>query len=105
MVPPSFVKALSVSTPCPAPSSDVDLAELSDQIIQFSKELWVLHRHLLVLLLMFVLLSLQCTVSKAGVIVGVSALVESRAGAKTGTGRVAVVVSAPVSVPISVPLC
>lgn len=63
------VEALSEPRPRPTSPSDVDLAELTDQILQFGQKLWVVHVQLLVLLLMFSLLSLQCIVPQARVVI------------------------------------
>lgn len=65
---PTSIKTLLQSRPRPASPSDMDLAELADHVFQVSQKLRILHMQLLVLLLVFVLLSLHCVVSKAGVI-------------------------------------
>jgi len=59
---------------------------------------------LLVLLLMFIFLSLQCIVPKARVKVRMSALVVSWAGAQATIGRGTVVIPPSVPVFVSVPL-
>lgn len=66
---PTPIEALYQSCPHPTSSSDMDLTELTDQIFEFSQKLWILHVQLLVLLLMFIFLSLQCIVPKARIIV------------------------------------